>query len=131
MRLEAEQEVPYIDVRVIPARDTTNKLKSTGFEAEGERRLSQVEILNFQDKLGFGYEVEMVNAYEVKIQVKFENAEYVSASYPEDEIEFSFWGPFIDRSNGLQLEKEEKVKKLALPTQVVDGAITETVDSTG
>ena len=51
----------------------------------------------------------MVHSRELAIQLHFENPEFVSASYPEDEVQFAFWGPFIDKETGLMIEKDDKI----------------------
>ena len=56
---------------------------------------------------------------------------YVSAFQPEDELAVTFWGPFFDKQDGLEIEPENRTVRVAIPPQVVPGAITDAIESAG
>ena len=56
---------------------------------------------------------------------------YVSANQPEDILVVTFWGPFFDKQDGLEVDLETRTIRQAIPPQVVPGSITEMIASAG
>ena len=56
---------------------------------------------------------------------------YVSANQPEDYLVITFWGPFYDKQDGLEILEENKTVRMAIPPQVVPGAVTDAIASAG
>ena len=55
----------------------------------------------------------------------------MSANQPEDVLVVTFWGPFYDKQDGLEIELETKTVRTAIPPQVVPGAITDAIEAAG
>ena len=99
-------------MRILPRNEIDGRIQASEAPNSEEGRLRQLsaeDVFDYHEKLGFDYEVEMVHSRELAIQIHFENPEFVSASYPEDEVQFAFWGPFIDKETGLMIEKDDKI----------------------
>ena len=46
-------------------------------------------------------------------------------------MEITFWGPFFDKEDGLQIGFDKQVVRYNIPPQVVKGAITDAIESVG
>ena len=72
-----------------------------------------------------------MDAKNIEIDIKFDNPTYVSAYQPEDYLIVTFWGPFFDQQDGLEIPLEKRTVRRALPPQVVPGAVTQTIEAAG
>ena len=102
---------------VFPIEDIKNKtitldMNNLDGDRQGEPNLVEVPYIEVNMRegaqsnrtlLGFDYEIIMVGQKKILMDFKFENPEQVSFNQPEDQIEISFWGPFFDVKDGLQM----------------------------
>ena len=49
---------------------------------------------------------------------------------PEDELVVTFWGPFIDKEDGLAMLKEDLTIRKAIPPQIEEGILADTIEAT-
>lgn len=60
------------------------------------------------EKLKFTYTAEFIDSTTIKLNIKFDTPMYVSANQPEDVLVVTFWGPFFDKQDGLEVDLETR-----------------------
>lgn len=78
--------------------------------------------------LDFTYDLNFRDPKTIVIQLKFKNPIYVSASQPEDVLVVTFWGPIFDQQDGLEIPRDKRVIRRAIPPQIADSPFSSILD---